>query len=156
MTAARMQTAAPRRRPAETQKKKAPLKVVEPTPAAPPRSKRATVAAAALTITGLSLFGVVAAHVKLTQGQVRLDRLEARSADAQDTYDRLRLQVAELESPERVVAAAHELGMVVPAKVTYLAPVPVDPAQAEVAEKEKATVPAATGWVTVKPLLGSR
>ena len=154
---ARMQEAAPRRRPAEPAKKP-PLKVVEPAPAArpAPASKRATVAMAALTITGLCLFGVVAAHVKLTQGQVRLDRLEARSADAQDTYDRLRLQVAELESPERVVAAAHQLGMVVPAKVTYLAPVPVDPAQAEVAEKEKATVPAATGWVTVKPLLGSR
>ena len=154
MTAARMQTAAPKRRPAE--KEKAPLKVVEPTPAAPPASKRVTVAMAALTITGLCLFGVVAAHVKLTQGQVRLDRLEARSGDAQATYDRLRLQVAELESPERVVAAAHELGMVVPAKVTYLAPVPVDPTHAQVAEKEQATVPAATGWVIVKPLLGSR
>jgi cell division protein FtsL len=153
---ARMQPATePRQARKPAAPKKPPLKVVE-APAAPP-SKRATVAVAALTITGLCLFGVVAAHVKLTQGQVRLDRLEARAAEAQDTYDRLRLQVAELESPERVVRAAHELGMVAPAKVTYLAPVPTDPATSKATTKQqKDTVPAATGWVTVKPLLGSR
>jgi cell division protein FtsL len=67
------------------------------------------------------VFGVVAAHVMLTQRQFRLEALERKAAAEEARYERLRLQVAELESPERVVAAARQLGMVPPATVTYLA-----------------------------------
>lgn len=71
----------------------------------------------------VSLFGLVASHVMLTQGQFRLDTLRARTATEQDRYERLRLKVAELESPSRIVAAAQErLGMVSPPSVTYLSP----------------------------------
>lgn len=70
-----------------------------------------------------SLFGLVASHVLLTQGQFRLDRLRARASSEQARYQRLRLQVAELESPSRIVATAQErLGMVPPPSVTYLSP----------------------------------
>ncbi|MEO7837438.1 MAG: hypothetical protein ABIS21_07340 [Acidimicrobiales bacterium] len=70
-----------------------------------------------------SLFGLVASHVMLTQGQFRLDRLRARAATEQSRYERLRLQVAELESPSRIVASAQErLGMVPPQSVIYLSP----------------------------------
>lgn len=73
-----------------------------------------------------ALFGLVAFHVLLTQGQFRLQRLEARTADEQAAYDRLRLQVAQLESPARIVAAAQErLGMVPPAGIKYLSAVGV-------------------------------
>ena len=41
---------------------------------------------------------------------------------AQATYERLRLAVAQLESPQTVIAAAEAKGMVVPDKVTYLTP----------------------------------
>lgn len=67
------------------------------------------------------MFGVVAAHVVLTQRQFRLEELERKATAAEARYEELRLEVAELESPERIVAAAAELGMVPPATVTYLA-----------------------------------
>ncbi len=67
-------------------------------------------------------FALVALQTLLVQGQSRLDQLDARIADATDLQADLRLQVAELESPERVVAAATDLGMVPPPGVTYLTP----------------------------------
>lgn len=71
----------------------------------------------------VSLLGLVASHVVLTQGQFRLDVLRTRTASEQERYERLRLKVAELESPSRIVAAAQErLGMVPPPSVTYLSP----------------------------------
>ena len=69
------------------------------------------------------LFALVASHVVLTQGQFRLDRLRSRATAEEARYQRLRLQVAELESPSRIVATAQErLGMVPPPSVTYLSP----------------------------------
>lgn len=68
-------------------------------------------------------FGVVASQVSVAQNQDRLDKLNHKLTEEQARYDRLRYQVAELESPERVAAAAQaKLGMVEPAKVTYVAP----------------------------------
>ena len=60
----------------------------------------------------------------MAQNQDRLDNLNRRLDKAQTRYEQLRYQVAELESPERVVAAAQDrLGMIEPAKVNYVAPV---------------------------------
>jgi len=68
-------------------------------------------------------FGLVVAQTELVQGQQQLDRLDQRVADATREHQELRLHVAELESPERIVAAAtRDLGMVPPAGVTYLTP----------------------------------
>jgi cell division protein FtsL len=68
-----------------------------------------------------AVFAVVALHVLLSQGQMDLDRLHDR-ADREAAVNRtLRVQVAELESPNRVVAAARQrLGMVPPASIVYL------------------------------------
>jgi cell division protein FtsL len=94
--------------------------------AAEEAQRRATVrllATVIVSVAGLCVFGVVVAHVVLTQNQFRLDGLQQRSARQQAEYDRLRLNVAELESPGRIVAAASErLGMVTPAAITYLTP----------------------------------
>jgi cell division protein FtsL len=68
------------------------------------------------------LFGVVAFHVVLTQGQLDLQRLQAKAAAGRATEAALRLQVAQLESPERVVADAQRLGLTAPAQVRYLTP----------------------------------
>lgn len=113
---------------------------------------------------GLCLLGVVASHVVLTQNQFRLEQLEARAGKARAEYDRLRLEVARLESPERIVAAAKErLGMVAPEEVTYLAPKgerPRAPAGATAERRAMADgdVPAATasGWTVVKRHLDGR
>lgn len=96
----------------------------------PGRATRATrrrrarvVAVMASIVVAAALFGLVAANVVLTQHQFALETLEEKAAAEQARYERLRLQVAELEAPERIVATAQErLGMVPPATVTYLSP----------------------------------
>lgn len=78
-----------------------------------------TILAGLLATAGLFL--VVCLHVLLTQGQADLDGLRARAEAESARNRRLRVQVAELESPSRIVSAARErLGMVPPATVIYL------------------------------------
>jgi cell division protein FtsL len=108
-----------------------------------------------LLVVGVALFGLVASHVALTQGQFQLDRLEVRAAEEQARYERLRLQVAELESPARVVAAAQErLGMVPPPGVTYLSP--VGPTSGTGGGGRDGAEAATEEWATVKRQLASR
>ena len=72
-----------------------------------------------------SLFGLAVFHTVLVQGQAQLDRLDARVASQEATAQELRLGVAELEAPSRIVAEAQDrLGMVSPAAITYLMPSP--------------------------------
>ena len=106
----------------------------------------------------LSLFGVAAAHVVIAQSQFELARLEREASEAEARYDRLRLQVAELESPGRIVAAAQErLGMVPPPEVTYLTPMPGRAqAQARTVPTARADAPGPTEWSLLKPHLATR
>lgn len=119
-------------------------------------------------VVALVLFGVVVAHVLLMQGQFELAQLQQTSAKEQASYDRLRLEVSQLESPEVVVdVAQHRLGMVVPPRIRYLAPSsealvatspPVSAALDEEGEVAAAAVDyggsAPASWSTVKPHLG--
>jgi len=112
------------------------------------------------------VFALVAIHVLLAQNQFELDRLNTRSAAAEAQYDRLRLQVAQLQSPERVVATAEgRLGMVSPPKVTYLTPNapagatggPASSASAPPPAKASAASPSVSAdWARVKAQLGAR
>lgn len=108
-------------------------------------------------LAGLLLFALAAFHAVLVGNQLRIDELESRVADAQARYSASRLEVAELEAPERVVAEAQRLGMVAPPEVTYLTP------SAGLGSSEPAPVRAtgagdgqAAAWSTVKPYLASR
>ena len=102
---------------------------VVPQPQAQPRrarsarqNRRLLVTLCTLLTVGLS-FSVVASQVSVAQNQDRIDHLNRQLTEQQARYDRLRYKVAELESPERVVAAAQDkLGMVEPANVNYVAP----------------------------------
>ena len=91
------------------------------------------------------------AHSLLVQGQIRLDDLDAQLTTEQARYQQLRKDVAEKESPERIVAAAHERGMVTPEDLVYLQPPAsdADPGDADV----ELTRQASGSWTTVKPLL---
>jgi cell division protein FtsL len=117
------------------------------------RARRIAVGAAGLLAMGL--LSALASHVALAQGQFRLEQLRARVAEEQSTYDRLRLEVAELESPHRIVAVARErLGMTAPPSVTYLAPSHAlrqggPPGGAH----PPRVAPAPARWSTVKPHL---
>jgi cell division protein FtsL len=66
---------------------------------------------------------VVACQVVLVQGQQQLDDLNAEITASTDEYHQLRLEVAQLEAPSRIVeAATTNLGMVPPPEITYLTP----------------------------------
>ncbi|MDP1819293.1 MAG: hypothetical protein Q8K58_05290 [Acidimicrobiales bacterium] len=99
------------------------------------------------------LFAVAGAHTILVQGQVRLDGLDAQLSAEQARYQVLRKEVAEMESPERIVAAAEERGMVTPEDLVYLLPPTSDGAPQ--APDLELTRPASDAWATVKPLLNA-
>ncbi|MDH3752779.1 MAG: hypothetical protein OEU32_02805 [Acidimicrobiia bacterium] len=73
-----------------------------------------------------SLFGVLLLmavfHALIVQGQRELDRLADTNEIARIDNDRLRLEVAEAEAPERIVEAARSFGMVDAPEVVYLSP----------------------------------
>jgi cell division protein FtsL len=79
-------------------------------------------------------FGLVYLHVVLAQRQFALDRLTAKVQADSATYQKLRLQVAELGSPQHVISMAEgQLGMRPPASVTYLTPTVTVPGEATAA-----------------------
>lgn len=86
--------------------------------------RRLTPALGVLLTAGLfaMLFAVAIAHTMLVQGQIRLDAIDAELATEQARYQALRTEVAQMESPARVVEAAHALGMVTPDDLVYLQP----------------------------------
>jgi cell division protein FtsL len=75
------------------------------------------------TLATVVALGLVYMHVVLAQRQFRLDQLNAEVQKDQATYENLRLQVAELGSPQHIISMAEgKLGMIQPAQVTYLSP----------------------------------
>jgi cell division protein FtsL len=107
------------------------------------------------------MFGLVAFQAKIATDQLRLDRVEKDLSQAQATYERLRLNVAQLESPETVISAAKERGMVVPDKVAYVTPSVADVLAVAMAEGRgpaptgtAATGDTSSGWAAVKPIVG--
>jgi len=60
----------------------------------------------------VSVFVVVVLHVMVAQGQLQLDRLNRETTGAQQQYERLRLEVAQLSAPSRIATRAQQLGMV--------------------------------------------
>ncbi|HVF32172.1 MAG TPA: cell division protein FtsL [Acidimicrobiales bacterium] len=103
----------------------------------------------------LCIFGIVVSHVVLTQNQFRLDALQDQALERQAEYDRLRLEVAQLESPDRIVADAQQrLGMVAAPKITYLTPTVEDtPGDPSRAARDAEDAAAGTNWSVVKPHL---
>jgi cell division protein FtsL len=95
-------------------------------------------------------------HALLAQGQQRLDRVDQQVTQAQQDYDRLRLNVDRLSAPERIVSEAERLGMVAPGKVQPITP--AAGAGASVPNVPGVDAPTSgqgtTGYTKVKPYLG--
>jgi cell division protein FtsL len=110
----------PRPRPAERPNH---LRVVAPSERV---RRRLTPGMAVLLTVGLfaMLLAVAVAHTVLVEGQVHLDELDAQLVAEQARYQELRTEVASLESPDRIVHAANEMGMVTPDDLRYLQPPP--------------------------------
>ncbi len=87
----------------------------------------------------VAVFGVVVFQALLVQGQARLDHLNNQIAQQQAESKQLRLKVAQLDSPERIVNRAAQLGMIDPGDVVYLAPSTDDDARAALTPPTTAT-----------------
>jgi cell division protein FtsB len=75
----------------------------------------------------LVLFGLVAFHALIVRNQTRIDTLDAEIAEATRARQELHLAVAQLEAPDRIRAEAiGRLGMIQPAEVIYLEPLPAE------------------------------
>jgi hypothetical protein len=96
------------------------------------------------------LVSAVLFHVVLAQGQLQLDHLDSRIASERLRYEKLRLTVSTLSSPQRIIEQAEAQGFVIPDAPIYLevpgAKVPAG----------RAVSPATTlgDWEDVKPHLG--
>jgi cell division protein FtsL len=105
------------------------LRLVE-TPVTPAARRRragalALAGAAALLV---ALLAVAVAQAVVVERQARLDRLDRALAESTVRYERLRLEVAQQESPARVIERARqELGMVTPEELTHVTPPPGSP-----------------------------
>ena len=122
----------------------------------------ALVATAVLTV--VTIFGAAIFHVLLIQSEFRLDQLNNEAAKEQARYESLRLDVAQLSAPDRIVATAQQrLGMVVPPQVAYLM-VPATPdshgaagSKGTGAQPDDPAAPSLVGgWEEVKPHLGTQ
>jgi cell division protein FtsL len=133
--------------PLEEAPRRPPLRVV-PEPAAARKLRRVRLGTAIAFLAALfGLFGVVGLHVLLAQGQGDVQRLSSHVAEQEEAQRRLRLEVAELEAPAKVVATARErLGMVSPSTVVPLQPATLaDPPPTTVAAPQPTTTtPSAT------------
>ncbi len=114
---------------------------------------------ASVSLICLVLFGVVAFHVVLSQGQFQLENMQTKATQEQAQYERLRLQVAQLEAPSRITGVATErLGMVPADKVTAIAPHSEDVSPAQNSFQKSGGNPTndpsrAEAWAKVKPQL---
>jgi cell division protein FtsL len=95
------------------------LRLVKPAPKRTAGEKnRAILVGPALVLA--CLLSVAVAQAILTEGQVRLTKLDAQVASAQTTRADLELQVAQEEQPSEVIAAARNEGMVEPSVISDL------------------------------------
>jgi hypothetical protein len=153
---------------------RAPLQVVPEGYRSPQARRRRArlMTASGVLVACVIVFGLAGIHVLLAEGQFRLGSLQTKATDAQTQYVRLRLQVAQLESPQRIVADAQErLGMVSPSALTYLTPTspatvvahPTTATRTATTTKRAAATTKTThqsadptqGWATAKPALAS-
>jgi len=120
-------------------------------PAAATTRTRARAGVAVAVALVFVLVSAVLFHVVLAQGQLELDELDSRIAAERTEYEKRRLEVSTLSSPQRIIEQAQGLGFEIP---------PTPPVYIQV---EGATVPAGSavdpattlgGWEDVKPLLG--
>ena len=102
------------------------LRVVHPVdPAVKARRRARLVTTLLATLACVGLFAIVGLRAVLAQGQAEVDRLAAQAQRVEAEQQRLRLQVAERESPRAIVTAARErLGMVPIAPAAHLPAVP--------------------------------
>jgi cell division protein FtsL len=77
----------------------------------PGRRRFAWFAVALAVLVSIVMMGAVLVHTRIAERQLEIDRLERSVRSAQEDFDVLRSQRAELRSPTRLAERATELGM---------------------------------------------
>lgn len=90
----------------------------------PARRRVAWFAVTLTVLVSAVMMAAIGLHTRIAERQLEIDELERGVRNAQEEFDVLRSQRAELRSPTRISAEALELGMVVGAESEF---VPVDP-----------------------------
>jgi len=135
----------------------------------PPRVRRrrtAVVTIIAMTVMFAVMLGLAAFQTLIAQGQESLDHLRVQTSDAQVAFAKLRLQVAQLQSPSRIVSVAEQrLGLVPPNTIHYVAPTGDNAlavqqaadsgANATPSSATTTTAPGDVDWSKLKSLVGS-
>ncbi len=73
----------------------------------------------------IAFFGLIVSRISLDRSAFVLDDLDEKIAAAESQHWDLRLEVARLQSPDRIAAAAAEMGLVFPESRTVLVAPPV-------------------------------
>ncbi len=94
----------------------------------------------------VAFFVLIGSRTALDRSAFELKELETRIAAEEQRYWELRLEVARLEAPDRVMARAAELGLVYPAEVRRTTAVREGPAGGNVEQR----------WGELKSLLNSQ
>lgn len=148
-----MTAAAPRRAPAPARSReagRAHLRVA----ASPPRGRRRLGFWLGTGLSVAAVFLLVAFHVFAVQHAFEIDRLAQEREREEQRYERLRRDVATRTSPEAIVTAAGELGMVVASRVeTFDEPESPAPAASGPPADEAAST-LAQSWDDAKGSLG--
>jgi hypothetical protein len=129
------------------------LRVVDPEVRRRERRRRMTVWASVTLLVG-AVLASVAFHVQLAAGQLKLEKLDARTQVAQRQYEEQRLAVAQARAPQSIVARAKAIGMVEPPDASVFV-------EANVASGDNGGTPSGDGttststkdWGEVKPHL---
>jgi cell division protein FtsL len=108
---------APRREPTPSTRPTLNVPRTRPRRRGPARRRRLVVAVFVVLVVG-SLLIVAGARAYLTQGQVRLTRMQDQLQYQASEHSVLQLRVAELENPTNVLSQAQKQGLVVPASVS--------------------------------------
>jgi cell division protein FtsL len=101
-------------------------------------------------------FGLVGLHVVIAEAQFRLDKLQQQTNTAQARYEKLRLSVAELQAPGRIVSRAEQLGMRQPGTETFLPAPGVRRTGASGSPAQGKVAAGSTGTGTTSPANGPR
>jgi cell division protein FtsL len=74
----------------------------------------------AILVVSVLVLGIVSLQAVLSETSFEMRELSRRATQLQSEYSRLKLQVAELSSPERVAREARSLGLTIPTQVRTL------------------------------------
>lgn len=74
----------------------------------------------AILAVSILVLGIVSLQAVLSETSFEMRELSRQATELQSDYSRLKLQVAELSSPERVAREARKLGLTIPSRIRTL------------------------------------